>query len=378
MALRRGGGRVIDIEQSLGFGPVREFPDGDYLAGGSVASRSIEPSERSTLNSMRINTGPATVSSIAPPLEEEHTPPTIVAPQVNPPSAEDRPSSPSGSDQAAGLRLVRSPSEEDQRVLRFRRKGHGGPCRSFAVTSGKGGVGKTQFAANLGVSFAKRGLRVLMLDADVGLASLDLALGIKPHDDLRAVVRGDVEIEEVLCEGPEDVHLVPACPGRYDMANMTDSERARLQTAVDELALEYDVLIVDTGAGIGSSAVSFAASADEVLLVVTPDPTSLRDAYAMAKVLHRRSGVDRVNVVCNQVSSDAQGLEVFERLEQIVRRFMSLHVEYVGCIPMHSSVREAVANGVPYVLGTPKGQPARAVQSIARRVLPPTLPKQVS
>lgn len=370
---------MIDSEQSLGFGPVREFPDGDYLASGNVASRSIQPSERTTLNSMRINTGPATISSIAPPLEEEErTAPSIVADQAHPPLAEDRQPQPSGSDQAAGLRLVRSPSEEEQRVLRFRRRGGGGPCRSFAVTSGKGGVGKTQFAANLGVSFAKRGLRVLMLDADVGLASLDLALGIKPHDDLRAVVRGDVEIEEVLCEGPENIHLVPACPGRYDMANMTDSERARLQTAVDELALEYDVLIVDTGAGIGSSAVSFAASADEVLLVVTPDPTSLRDAYAMAKVLHRRSGVDRVNVVCNQVTSDAQGLEVFERLEQIIRRFMSLHVEYVGCIPMHSSVREAVANGLPYVLGTPKGQPARAVQSIARRVLPPTLPKQVS
>ncbi|MFT5353264.1 MAG: flagellar biosynthesis protein FlhG [Polyangiales bacterium] len=370
---------MIDVEQNLGFGPVKEFPDGDYMQRGSVASRSIRPSERSTLNSMRINTGPATVSSIVEPLEEEERePPSIVLPRVNPPLAEDRPAPPSGSDQAAGLRLVRSPSEEDQRVLRFRRKGHGGPCRSFAVTSGKGGVGKTQFAANLAVAFAKRGLRVLMLDADVGLASLDLALGVKPHDDLRAVVRGDVEIEEILCEGPEDIHLVPACPGRYDMANMTDAERARLQTAVDELATEYDVLITDTGAGIGSSAVSFAASADEVLLVVTPDPTSLRDAYAMAKVLHRRSGVDRVSVVCNQVTSDAQGLEVFERLEQIVRRFMSLHVEYVGCIPMHSSVREAVADGMPYVIRAPQGQPARAVRSIARRVLPPTLPKQVS
>ena len=377
MALRRGGRRVIDGEENQGFGPVREFPDGDDTPSGSVASRSIEPSERSTLNSMRINAGPATISSLAPPLNDaERERPAIVPRRAEQPRAEDR-SAPT-SDQAAGLRLVRSPSEEEKRVLRFRRKGQSGPCRSFAVTSGKGGVGKTQFAANLGVTFAQRGLRVLMLDADVGLASLDLALGIKPHDDLRAVVRGDAAIEDVLCEGPEDIHLVPACPGRYDMANMSDSERARLQTAVDELADDYDVLIVDTGAGIGSSAVSFAASADEVLLVVTPDPTSLRDAYAMAKVLHRRSGVDHVNVVCNQVSSDAQGLEVFERLEQIVRRFMSLHVEYVGCIPYHSSVREAVANGMPYVLAAPKGQPSRAVQSIARRVLPPTLPRQVS
>lgn len=276
-----------------------------------------------------------------------------------------------GEDQAEGLRLVKR-EEDSARVLPFKRRGPrtGGERITLAVTSGKGGVGKTQLAANLGVTLAEQGNRVLMLDADLGLASLDLALGLRPHDDLRAVVRGDASVEEVLVEGPCGVHLVPACPGRYDMANLTAPERQRLRTAVEQLADQYDILLIDTGAGIGSNAVSFASGADEVLLVVTPDPTSLRDAYAMAKVLHRRSGVDRIRVVANQVSGDTQGLEVHDRLAEVVRRFMTLDLDYLGCIPFHQDVRDGVARGEPYVLANPKGTAARALRSLARRVVP--------
>ncbi|MEM6954261.1 MAG: MinD/ParA family protein [Myxococcota bacterium] len=277
--------------------------------------------------------------------------------------------------QAAGLRVVRKPEESP--VLRFRRRDLQLGCVSFAITSGKGGVGKTQLSANLGVCFAQRGLRVLMLDADVGLASLDLALGIKPHDDLRAVIRGEAKVQDVLCEGPAGVHIVPACPGRYDMANMSTEERGRLQSAVQDLARGYDVLLVDTGAGIGSNAVAFAGGADEAVLVVTPDPTSLRDAYAMAKVLHRRSGIDQIRVVANQVHSDAEGAEIFDRLNEIVQRFMTLQLVFLGSIAMHAAVRSAVVDGTPYVLAQPESLPARAVQAIARRLLPP-MPKQVS
>lgn len=272
-------------------------------------------------------------------------------------------------DQAEGIRVAR----EQQRgeVVPLRRGGEGsGELITIAVTSGKGGVGKTQLAANLGVSLAQQGLRVLMLDADLGLASLDLALGVQPTLDLRSVVRGEAEAADIITEGPLGLHLLAACPGRYDMANLQPAERRRMTEAVDALAADYDVFIVDTGAGIGTNAVSFAAGADEVLLVVTPDPTSMRDAYAMAKVLHRRSGVDRIRLVANQVASDAEGLEVHERLDSIVRKFLSLRLEYLGAIPHDRDVVSAVRAGQPYVLGAPTGAAARAMKVLVKRLFP--------
>ena len=271
-------------------------------------------------------------------------------------------------DQAQGIRVARD--EQRAEVVPLHRRGGGGELLTIAVTSGKGGVGKTQLSANLGVSLAQAGLRVLMLDADLGLASLDLALGVQPKLDLRAVVRGEAKADEIITEGPMGVHLLAACPGRYDMANLQPDERRRMTEAVDELAAQYDVFIVDTGAGIGTNAVSFAAGADEVLLVVTPDPTSMRDAYAMAKVLHRRSGVDKIRLVANQVGSDAEGLEVHERLDSIVRKFLALRLEYLGAIPHDRDVTAGVRAGEPYVLGSPTSPAARAIKVLVRRLFP--------
>ena len=271
-------------------------------------------------------------------------------------------------DQAAGLRGLH-PGEESPMWKPGPRTVFG-RTPAFAVTSGKGGVGKTQMSANLAVAMAREGLRVLLLDADLGLASLDLALGLRPERDLRDVVRGHCPIEEVVLVGPCEVHLVPACPGRYDMANLGPAERRRLVSEVSRIAEQFDVLVVDTGAGIGSNAVAFAASADEVLLVVTPDPSSLRDAYAMAKVLHRRAGVDAVRVVANQVRSEAEGYALFERLEGIVRQFLTLRLEYLGSVPRDEVVGASVAGGTPFVLAHEESQAARAVEAMARRLLP--------
>ncbi len=270
-------------------------------------------------------------------------------------------------DQAEGLRVVRRGDRNN--VVPLRRRGGG--LRTIAVTSGKGGVGKTQLSANLGVELARRGLKVVLLDADLGLASLDLALGLRPHDDLRSVIRGTSRVEDIVVEGPHGVKLVPACPGRFDMANLTGAERQRLATAVSDYASDFDVLIIDTGAGIGSNAVAFASSADEVLLVCTPDPTALRDAYAMAKVLHRRSGVDRVRLVANQVGSDGEGRELHARLQDIVQRFMTLDLDYLGFIPRDDDVRLGVAAGEPYVVGSPHGAASRAIKMLGRRIAPP-------
>lgn len=267
-------------------------------------------------------------------------------------------------DQAAGLRRSSRPHPQ---VVRLHPDG-AGARRVIAVTSGKGGVGKTQVSANLAVSLAQAGKRVLLMDADLGLASLDLALGVSPRHNLLSVLTGDRSIDEILVAGPEGVQLIPACPGRYDVANLDTAQRSALWDLIVDVAQDFDVLIIDTGAGIGSNAVGFASYADDVLLVTTPDPTSLRDAYAMAKVLHRRAGRDKIHVVANQVSSEREGAEIHDRMNSIVRRFLMLELAYLGAIPRDDSVRECVALGQPVVLRHPGSQAGRAMETIARRL----------
>jgi len=242
-------------------------------------------------------------------------------------------------------------------------------ARSIAVTSGKGGVGKTQLSANLAISLARRGQSVLLLDADLGLASLDLALGVHPGHDLLAVVRGQRRLHEIIVEAAEGVHLVPACPGRYDMADLPNDEREQLHAALRELAAEYDCVIIDTGAGIGANTVGFAALGSEILLVTTAEPTSLRDAYAMAKVLHKRAGVDAIRVIANQVSCEAAGLEVYERLSGIACRFLSIELDYLGCVPWDAAVPRAVTQGRPYVVSAPHSKASRALETVVNKLI---------
>ena len=153
------------------------------------------------------------------------------------------------------------------------------------------------------------------------------------------------------------------------MANLQSAEREHLHNALRDLAAEYDVLIIDTGAGIGANSVGFAALGSHILLVTTPDPTSLRDAYAMAKVLHRRAGVDSIRVIANQVSSEANGIEVYERLLGITRRFLSLELDYLGCVPKDETVSRAVAQGQPYVIGAPRCKATRAVETLVSKLI---------
>jgi len=269
------------------------------------------------------------------------------------------------SDQADGIRLARNSKAP---ALRPRQNGIDA-ARSIAITSGKGGVGKTQLSANIGLLLARAGERVLLVDADLGLASLDLALGVHPNRDLLSVVRGECQLHEIVIEATDNLHLVPACPGRYEMANLQSAERERLHTALRELASQYDTLLIDTGAGIGANSVGFAALADQIVLVTTPDPTSLRDAYAMAKVLHRRAGVNSMLVIANQVASEADGHDVYERLLGITRRFLSLELDYLGCVPRDESVPRAVAQGQPYVIGSPRCVATRALETLVHKLI---------
>lgn len=256
---------------------------------------------------------------------------------------------------------------EGARIYQFRRS-LPGRKRSIAITSGKGGVGKTQIAANLSVCMAQMGCRVMLLDANLGLAGLDLALGLAPESDLRTVLEGSKSVEEIIQPGPCGVHLVPACFGRYDMADISAQEQNRIIADVDRVARGFDVLIIDTGPGIGFSPVNFACNADEVLLILTPDPIAMRNAYAMAKVLERRGGLDRLYLVSNQVDGNTSGTELYQQLDTIVRQCLTINLDYLGSIPNDRSVPKSVASGRPFVLERPQSLAARAVREIAKRL----------
>jgi len=242
-------------------------------------------------------------------------------------------------------------------------------ARTLAVTSGKGGVGKTQLSANIAALLAQSGQRVLLFDADLGQASLDLALGVQPERDLLSVLSGRYELQDIVLEARTGIHLIPACPGRYEMANLQLPERERLHEELRELAASYDTLIIDTGAGIGANSVGFAAFGSEILLVTTPEPSSLRDAFAMAKVLHRRRSVRELLVIANQVKNEAAGLAVYEQLAGVVSCSLDLKLEYLGCVPRDEAVSHAVAEGQPYVLSSPECEAARALAAVVKKLV---------
>lgn len=237
---------------------------------------------------------------------------------------------------------------------------------SIAITSAKGGTGKTQLAANLAVCLAQMGKRVLLVDANLGLAGLDLALGIIPQSDLGMLLDGSKKPEDVLVEGPCGIRLLPACAGHYKMANMGTREQIRLLSAIHQVASGFDILIIDTGSGMCANTISFASCADEIIHVLTPEPTALRNAYAMTKVFDRRSGLRSIDFISNQVRNRSDGLEIFERLKKLIHQFLLIRPCYLGFVPFDISVQNGVESGYPFVLGEPHSSATHAVYDLAQ------------
>jgi flagellar biosynthesis protein FlhG len=218
----------------------------------------------------------------------------------------------------------------------------GRPVKVIAVTGGKGGVGKTTVTANLAVALADRGRRVLVLDADLGLANIDVLLGLQPRFNLSHVLTGERSLDEVIVEGPKGVRIVPASSGVRQMANLGNLEHAGLIRAFSELSHEIDVMLVDTAAGIHDSVLTFARAAQHVLVVVCDEPASLTDAYALIKVLSRDQNVRRFRVLANQTRTLGEGRELYQKLVRVCDRFLDVTLEYAGAIPHDEFVRRAI------------------------------------
>jgi flagellar biosynthesis protein FlhG len=249
------------------------------------------------------------------------------------------------------------------------------PLRVVAVTSGKGGVGKTHVACNLAVLAARAGRRVLVLDADLGLANADIVLGVAPHYHLGHLLEGSVPLGDILAEGPEGVRVLAASTGVQELTQLDDQQKLRLVSALDEIEDRFDLVLIDCGAGIGDNVLFFAGAAQEALLVISPEPTSLTDAYAAVKVLSQQAGVERFSVVVNPVPTEAHGREVFGTLTRVTDRFLTARVSFLGHVPRDENLQRALMAQRPVVDLFPRSPSSRALGEIARRLLErPPLP----
>ena len=239
------------------------------------------------------------------------------------------------------------------------------PVRVIAVTSGKGGVGKTNLSVNLGVAMSQLRLRVALLDADMGLANVDILLGMSPQFNLSHVLKGEKTLDQIMLTGPAGLRVIPASSG---MSELSSTEQAGVIRAFSDIDKDLDVLIVDTAAGISATGVNFARACQEIIVVVCDEPTSLTDAYAYIKLLNRDYGLNNFHIVTNMVQSAQQGQNLFDKLAKVTDRYLDVNLQFTGAIPVDDYLRKSVQKQSPVVEAFPQSKSALAFKNLARIV----------
>ncbi|MGD0542681.1 MAG: MinD/ParA family protein [Tepidisphaeraceae bacterium] len=238
----------------------------------------------------------------------------------------------------------------------------------IAVTSGKGGVGKSNIAVNLAIKFASVGKRVVLMDADLGLANADVLCNIDLPSNLSHVISRKRDLADVMVDGPGGFRLIGGASGLARMADLSDYDRQRLVAALAELEARTDVILIDTGAGISPNVLSFTRSADQVLVVTTPEPTAITDAYAVIKVISRDAPDRPLSLLVNQVRQHGEGRLVYERIAKVARQFLSVHVMDAGFIPSDPEVPAAVRRRSPFLLASPRCPASLCISQLAMRL----------
>ena len=254
-------------------------------------------------------------------------------------------------DQAAGLRRMANPR----------------PVKVIAVTSGKGGVGKTNVSVNLSMALSQGGKDVLLLDADLGLANVDVLLGLRPKHTLSDVINGSRALEEIIINGPESLKIIPASSGVKNMADLNSMEHAGIIRAFSELSNSIDVLMIDTAAGISDSVITFTRAAQEVIVVVCDEPTSITDAYALIKVLNKDYGIRRFRVISNMVQSLQEGRELFKKIMTVTDKYLDVQLDFMGMVPYDDFLRKAVQRQKAVIDAYPRSKSAMAFKSLSAK-----------
>ena len=260
-------------------------------------------------------------------------------------------------DQAANLRklVLENSSNLDKKT------------RTIAVTSGKGGVGKTSFAVSLSIAMARDGASVTLLDADLGLANINVILGIIPKYNLYHVIKGKKKLKDILIEVPEGIKIIAGASGFHQLANLEQKQRAEFINAISDIDSD-DFLIVDTGAGVSQNVLSFLMAADEIIVVTTPEPTAITDAYGIIKSIASHSPDKVIKLVVNRVQSVAEGKRVAQRVINIAGQFLNIKIDNLGFIFDDMYVPRSVRNQKPFIVAYPKSKASGCVNIIADRI----------
>lgn len=238
-------------------------------------------------------------------------------------------------------------------------------AKVIAITSGKGGVGKTNVTVNLAIALAKQGSRVCIFDADTSLANINVVIGLTPTYTIEHLLTGERTVEEILLEGPQGVMIVPAASGISECANLDQVQRDRLIETLQTLENSFDYLLIDTAAGIGESVIDFIQSAQYTILVISTEPTSLTDAFALLRVLKRRGFERPAYVLVNMALNYANSMEVFKRFEAAVRKYLGMKVHYLGYITEDKAIKLSIGQQRPVILNHPDALASRCFTTLA-------------
>jgi flagellar biosynthesis protein FlhG len=241
--------------------------------------------------------------------------------------------------------------------------------RILTIASGKGGVGKTSLTVNLAIALAKAGQKVMILDADLGMANVDIMMGLTPRCTLYDVIQGHKTLKEIIIETTEGVYIVPGCSGIFEATNIGSSQREDLLRQIEEYAREMDFILIDTGAGISQVVLGFIASADDVVIVVTPEPTSITDGYGIIKILSRFKLHKQVHLVINMANNLQEAQESARKIETVADKYLQINIKRLGVMYADNNVKKSIKEMTPFIIKYPRSQVSQDVIQIARNIL---------
>lgn len=240
--------------------------------------------------------------------------------------------------------------------------------RTISITSGKGGVGKTSLVCNIATWLARTGQNVLILDGDLGMANVDIMFGVRTQYSIKDLLNGSRRIDEVLHQVDQRIWLIPGGNGFHELQNLSEREKRVLLDQLGGLKQHFDTMLIDTAPGIDNNVMYFNISAQEIYVVVTPDPSSFTDAYALIKVLHTYYKEKRFSIIANQVRDEQEGMAVFQRLSDVSQKFLFISLDYMGCIPNDVSVRRATKNQQLFVKSSPECPASQSIKKMIDKI----------
>lgn len=269
-------------------------------------------------------------------------------------------------DQAKTLRnLVRV----NKAAENFENGGIGSRPRVLSFTSGKGGVGKSQIVANMALLFARQGYKILILDADMGLANVDIMFGVHPRFTISDVLKNERSLDDIITNVGQNIDIIPASSGMMELTSLSKIQKLNLLNQIDRLDQDYDFLLIDTASGISKDVMYFNVAAEEIIVVTTPEPTAITDAYALIKVLHAQFKEKNFDLLVNFAKNEREALNVYQKIVNVADQFIAANISYLGYLPVDKSVGEAIRGRRPVLEKNPDARISKCLECVSEAIL---------